>query len=226
MTTTDEKQKLNGKREALELRPPAMVGPRARRRPALLVAGVAMVAVGALAVAWLVSSAGQRTDVVVMVRDVAYGSTIVAGDLGTTAVSVDRTVQLVPADDASTLVGQVAATNLARGSLVEPTDVTATGVVGIDEVLVPLPLPADRFPAGGLAAGDRLLIVDAPPQGADPVQTAPEKFAARVVRAGPPDVNGLVVVDVVAAASDGPSLATRAATGRFAIVVEPAQVAP
>ncbi|WP_421740711.1 SAF domain-containing protein [Cellulomonas sp.] len=226
MTTTSEKQKLNGQRDATELRPAGLVGPRGRRRPALLVAGVAMVALGALAVAWLVSSAGQRTDVVVMARDVAYGSTIVAGDLGTTAVSVDPTVRLVQADDASTLVGQVAATNLARGSLVEPADVTQMGVVGPDEVLVPLPLSADRVPAGGLAAGDRLLVVDAPPLGADPATGAPESFQARVVRAGPPDINGLVMVDVVAAAADGPALATRAATGRFAIVVQPAQVAP
>src|SRR4051812_40550595 len=99
MTTTSEKQKLNG-RDATELRPAGLVGPRGRRRPALLVAGVAMVALGALAVAWLVSAAGQRTDVVVMARDVAYGSTIAAGDLGTTAVSVDPSVRLVPADDA------------------------------------------------------------------------------------------------------------------------------
>lgn len=226
MTTTSEKQKLNGQRDQGELRPAGLVGPRGRRRPAFLIAGVAMVALGALAVAWLVSSAGQRTDVVVMSRDVAYGSTIVAGDLGTTAVSVDPSVQLVPADDAATLVGQVASTNLRRGSLVEPTDVTRTGVVGAGQVLVPLPLSAERVPAGGLAAGDRLLVVDAPPQGADPVPGAPQSFEARVVRAGPPDVNGLVVVDVVAASADGPPLATRAATGRFAIVVEPAAVAP
>jgi hypothetical protein len=78
------------------------------------------------------------------------------------------------------------------------------------------------MPAGGLSAGDRLLVVDAPPVGADPLPGAPSTFEATVVRVGPSDVNGTVVVDVVAAAGDGPTLATRAATGRFAIVVLPA----
>lgn len=226
MTATNEKQKQNGQRDKLELRPSALVAPRGRRRPAFVVAGVAMAALGALAVMWLVSSAGHRTEVVSMARDVNYGSTIVAEDLTTTSVSVEPTVRLVPADEAATLMGKVASTNLARGSLVTPTDVTQAGVVGSDEVLVPLPLSSDRVPAGGLAAGDRLLVVDAPPQGADPVPGAPTSFEARVVRVGPPDVNGLVVVDVVTPADDGPKLATRAATGRFAIVVEPAQVTP
>ena len=65
-----------------------------------------------------------------------------------------------------------------------------------------------------LEAGDRLLVVDAPPVGADPLPGAPSSFGATVVRVGPPDVNGTVVVDVAASAGEGPALATRAATGR------------
>src|SRR4051812_31681899 len=102
MTATSEKQKQNGQRDKAELRPAALVAPRGRRRPALVVAGVAMAALGALAVMWLVSSAGHRTDVVTMARDVPYGSTIDAADLTTTSVSVEPTVRLVPADDAAT----------------------------------------------------------------------------------------------------------------------------
>lgn len=226
MTATDEKRKMDGQQAATELRPAAVVGPRGRRRPAFVIAGVAMVALGALAAMWLVTSTGQRVEVVLMARDVAYGSTIVAEDLTTTAVSVEPTVRLVAAEDSGELVGMVATSKLDRGSLVTPGDVTDTGVVGPGEVLVPLPLTADRVPAGGLAAGDRLLVVDAPPQGADPLPGAPMSFEARVVRVGPPDVNGMVVADVVSSAQDGPALATRAATGRFAIVVLPAQVTP
>ncbi|GAA3819590.1 SAF domain-containing protein [Cellulomonas soli] len=226
MTATDEKRKMNGQQATTELRPGVVVGPRGRRRPAFVIAGVAMVALGALAAMWLVTSTGQRFEVVLMARDVAYGSTITAEDLTTTAVSVEPTVRLVAAEDSGELVGLVATSNLQRGSLVTPGDVTDAGVVGPGEVLVPLPLTADRVPAGGLAAGDRLLVVDAPPQGADPLPGAPMSFEARVVRVGPPDVNGMVVADVVTSAQDGPALATRAATGRFAIVVQPAQVTP
>jgi hypothetical protein len=185
-----------------------------------------MVALGALAVMWLVTSSGHRSQVVVMAHDVAYGATLTADDLQTAAVSVDPAMSVVPASREASLVGQVATTNLVRGSLLTARDVTPTGVVHAGQVLVPLPLTSDKLPAGGLSAGDKLLVVDAPPSGADPVDESPRTFGATVVRLGSPDVNGTVVVDVVASAADGPQLATRAATGRFAIVVQPTEVAP
>ncbi len=222
MTTTSERKRLDGRSATAELRPAAVVPPRGRRRPGLLVAGLAMVALGALAAIWLVSASGHRVQVVMLARDVAYGSVLRADDLTTTAVAVDPAVAIVPADEADELVGQTATANLTAGSLLSRSDVAAAGVLGSDEVLVPLPLPADRVPAGGLSAGDRLLVVDAPPVGADPLPGAPSSFAAKVVRVGPADVNGTVVVDVAASSGDGPALATRAATGRFAIVVLPA----
>lgn len=225
MTTTSERGRLDGRSATAELRPAAVVPPRGRRRPAFLVAGVAMVAVGALAAIWLVSASGHRVQVVMLAHDVAYGTVLAAGDLTTTAVAVDPAVAVIPADEEAGLVGQTATANLAAGSLLSPGDFTTAGVLKSGQVLVPLPIPADRMPAGGLSAGDRLLVVDAPPVGADPAAGVPSSFAATVVRVGPPDVNATVVVDVAASSGDGPALATRAATGRFAIVVLPA-VAP
>ena len=222
MTTTNERRLLDGQDAADTLRPAAVLAPRGRRRPGLLVAGLAMVALGALAGIWLVSASGHRVDVAMLARDVPYGAVLSAQDLSTTAVSVDTAVAVVPAREARTLVGQVATRDLTVGSLLARGDVSPTGVLGAGDVLVPLPLAAGRVPAGGLQAGQRLLVVDAPPAGADPAPSAPRTVAARVARVGQPDVNGTVVVDVVAAAADGPVLATRAATGRFAIVVLPA----
>lgn len=227
MTATSEKQGRNGTATApRELRPATTVTPKARRRPALIVAGVAMAALGALAVMWLVSSTSKRVDVVVMARDVAYGSTLAVEDLATTAASIEPTVAAVAAEDLDELVGLVATTDLNKGSLLTRADVAPGGAIAPDEVLVPLPLVAEKMPAGGLHAGDQVLVVDTPPVGADPAATAPETVAARVVRVGVPDVNGSVVLDVVTPAKDGPKLAVRAATGRFALVVQPAQVAP
>lgn len=222
MTTTSERKGLDGRSVTAELRPAAVIPPRGRRRPALVVAGLAMVALGALTAIWLVSASGHRVEVVMLARNVAYGDVLTADDLTTTAVAVDPAVLVVPADAAHEFVGETATANLTAGSLINRGEVTAAGVLGSGEVLVPLPLPADRMPAGGLSAGDRLLVVDAPPVGADPPPGAPSSFAARVVRVGRPDVNGTAVVDVVASAGDGPALTTRAATGRFAIIVLPA----
>lgn len=222
MTTTSERKGLDGRPANSELRPTAVIAPRGRRRPALLVAGLAMVALGALAAIWLVSASGHRVQVVMLARDVAYGDVLAAGDLTTTAVAVDPAVAVIPAGAAHELVGQTATAHLTAGSLLNRGEVSAAGVLQSGEVLVPLPLPGDRMPAGGLAAGERLLVVDAPPAGADPPRTAPSSIEARVLRVGRPDVNGAAVVDVVASTGDGPALATRAATGRFSIVVLPA----
>lgn len=222
MTTTGERRGLDGRTAVDGLRPVGVVGPRGRRRPGLMVAGVAMVVLGALAAIWLVSASGHRVPVVMVARDVAYGTVVTREDLTTTSVAVDPSVAVVPAGQASSLVGQRATVALRAGALVTRADVTSAGVVGADQVLVPLPLAAGRVPASGLSAGDRLLVVDAPAAGADPAPGAPRSFAAQVVRVGPADVNGTVVVDVVASAGDGPALATRAATGRFVIVVLPA----
>lgn len=227
MTTTDQKRQQNGSPAAsAELRPAVVMPPRGRRRPVLVLVGAVLVTIGALAVIWLVSSAGDRRDVVVLARDVTYGTTLTGEDLTTAAVAVEPGVQVVLADQAPNLVGQVLTADLPRGAVLAPGSVTPGGVIADGEVLVPVAMPSTRLPAGGLHAGDRLLIVDAPPEGADPLAQAPTPFAARVVRMGAPDVNGVVVVDVVTASGDGPSVATRAATGRFAIVVQPAQEQP
>lgn len=222
MTTTSERRGLDGQKAADGLRPVSLVAPRGRRRPALLVAGVAMVVLGALAAIWLVSASGHRVPVVMVAKDMAYGSVVTREDLTTTSVAVDPSVAVVPAGEVSSLVGQRATVTLRTGALLTRADVTSAGVVGPDQVLVPLPLAAGRVPASGLSAGDRLLVVDAPAAGADPPPATPRSFPAQVVRVGSADVNGTVVVDVVSSAADGPALATRAATGRFVIVVLPA----
>jgi hypothetical protein len=196
-----------------------VVPPRGRRRPGLITAGVALSALGALLAVWLVASAGDRTDVVMLARDVPYGAAITADDLTTTAVAVDPSVATVAADGGAALIGQLATANLVAGSLLAPSDVAPTGPPGPGEALVPLPATADRLPASGLRAGDRLLVVDTPTQAADPPTEDPGTFEVVVARVGSPDLNGVSVVDVVASAADGPAIAARAATGRFALVL-------
>lgn len=194
-------------------------GTRPRRRRGVLAGGLMLTALGGTLVAWFVGAAGGRTDVLVVARDVPYGQTLVAGDLTLTAVAVDTLVDTVPADQLDVALGQVAAADLLAGSLLAPGQITADTPPGEGEVLVPMPVSAERLPAGGVHAGDRLLVVDAPSAGSDPLPTAPETFEVTVVRIGEPDMNGLSVLDVAADEDDGPGLATRAASGRFALVL-------
>jgi len=200
---------------------PPLRGPRARRRPALLALGVALVALGALATVWLVGSQAQRTSVVVMARDVPYGAVVSEADLSTTDVSLDPGVSVLSATERDRVVGMTAATALSAGSLLSPAQLRATSPPSPGQVLVGVAVAATRMPAGGLSAGDRILIVDTPPADADPPSGVPASIAALVVRVGPVDLNGVSVVDVTVATGDGPALAARSATGRIAIIVQP-----
>jgi hypothetical protein len=198
---------------------------RARRRPWLVASGALLAAVGALSVVWLVGAAGQRQEVVAVRQEVAYGDVIEAADLGVARVSVDPGIDVVPAGDRDLLIGQVATTRLVPGMLMAPGMAGPSGEPAAGRVLVPIAVPIERMPAGGLRPGDRILAVDIDAEsasgGASPAVSTATAVSATVVRTGPMDVNGVTVVDVTTAAPRGPSLAAAAAAGRIALVVEP-----
>jgi Flp pilus assembly protein CpaB len=195
--------------------------PRPRRRPGLLALGVALVAVGALAAAWLVSTSSAHIAVLVAARDVPYGTVLTDADLSSVEVAGTGGVAVIPAGERDQVVGRVAATTIVTGSLLAPAQLTAAAPPAPGEVLVGVPLKADRLPAGGLTPGDRILIVETPGADGDPPTGPPATLAATVVRVGPADLDGVSVLDVTVAAGDGPALAARAATGRIALVLLP-----
>ncbi|SDD23189.1 SAF domain-containing protein [Sanguibacter gelidistatuariae] len=201
---------------------PALAVPQGRRRPGLLALGIALTALGALVAAWLVTGASDRTSVIVLAHDVAYGEVITQTDLSVTDVAVDPTVTTVPAADAGGLVGLVATTNLLAGTLLNPAHLAAQMPPGEGQVLVPLALAANRLPVGGLHAGDTLLVVATPQPGQDTAATATAATQVTVVRVGAADLNGVSVIDVVVDADAGPALAALSASGDIAVVLQPA----
>lgn len=205
----------------LPVAPPAPIV-RTRRRPALLALGLALVATGALAAGWMVVRAGDRVGVVVMVRDVPYGTALSPADLAVTEVSADPSVATVPAGSLGELVGQVAAVPLSAGMLVAPGSVGPARPPVAGQVLVAVALPATRMPVGGLAAEDRVQVVSTPSRDGELPAEVPTTIDATVVRLGAPDLDGVTVVDLSVAPGDGALLAAWSATGRVALVLQPA----
>jgi SAF domain len=209
---------------ARQTNPPVGLAPvRGRRRPWLLGLGALLAALGALTVVWLVGAAGQRQEVLVVRAEVEYGQALTAEDITLARVSVDPGVAVLPSADRDVVVGQVASMRLTPGMLLTADMVEPTGEPGPGRVLVPIAVPAERMPAGGLRAGDRILAVDS--EGAGSAARGPgpagAPTAATVVRVGPVDINGVAVVDVTTTAASGPALAVAAANGHVALVVEP-----
>ena len=134
---------------------------RGRRRPWLLGLGALLATLGGLTVVWLVGAAGDRQEVLAVRSDVAYGQALTADDLTTARVSVDPGVAVLSTQDADAVIGLVASTRLSPGMLLTSDMVEPSGEPEAGRVLVPIAVPADRMPAGGLRADDRLLAVDA-----------------------------------------------------------------
>ena len=140
-----------------------------------------------------------------------------------TPVAVEPDVDVLAADGLDGVVGKVAAGDLLAGGLLSSGMLREAAPPEVGQVLVPIAVPADRLPAGGLVAGANLEVVDAPTSrvAADSAgtQTTPRAFTVEVVRLGAPDVNGVAVLDVVADQGDGRGLAALVATEEFALVL-------
>jgi SAF domain len=196
-----------------------------RRRPGMIALGVALVGAGILASAAVYTATNHRVPVLVAEATVPAGDVITAGDVGTASVSAGPGVQVVPASQRRQVVGQVAGTELHPGMLITAAEIGAQRPPIPGQVLVPLPVHPSALPASGLGPGDHVLIIPTPgAQGqagsgnAAPAMSSP---VAGVVAAVNPRVStdGFAVVDVLVPARFGPSVASQASTGQFAVIV-------
>lgn len=200
--------------------PPAPPTVRTRRRPSMLAAGVALVAVGALGAVYLAQVVGQTVPVVAVARDVAAGDVIERSDLTIANVSSDPALSPIPAADLADLVGQRAAVALTAGSLLTEAAVTDQVLPAAGQSLVGVSLTAAQLPAEPLRAGDRVRIVDTPVSQGEPPATTPDSINGEVVSVSGPDSSGLIVVNVTVPTGRAADLAARVATGRVALVLD------
>lgn len=203
---------------------------RQRRRAGLIAAAVLLALVGAMAATTIGARLSDRRDVLVLVRDVPFGTVITADDVAVTPAAVEPGVDVVAAAGLDGVVGKVAAGDLVAGGLLSSGMLREAAPPDAGQVLVPIAVPADRLPAGGLVAGAHLEVVDAPTSRVTAdgtgTQTTPRAFTVKVVRLGAPDVNGVAVLDVVADQGDGRVLAALVATEEFALVLLAEGVTP
>ena len=200
--------------------PPAPPAVRTRRRPGVLAAGVALVAVGALGAAYLAQVVGQTVPVVAVARDVAAGEVIERADLTIADVSSDPALSPIAGSELPGLVGQRAAVALTAGSLLTEAAVTDQVLPSAGQSLVGVALTAAQLPAEPLRAGDHVRIIDTPVSQGEPPATTPDSIAGQVVSVSGPDQAGLIVVNVTLPSGRAADLAARVATGRIALVLD------
>ncbi|WP_454295895.1 SAF domain-containing protein [Salana multivorans] len=117
----------------------------ARRRPTRRQAGLvglslALIATGGGTGAWLLTRSTQYLDVLVVAAPVARGERIEAADLTTTSLPADTiNISPVQAADLTTVVGQLATSDLAPGSLLTPAQIASELTPTAGTSLVGLP---------------------------------------------------------------------------------------
>jgi hypothetical protein len=195
--------------------------PRHRRR-GMVAISIALIAVGALGAAYLVTGLDKRSAVIVAARDIPVGQQLAAEDLAEAMVGAEPGVAMIPARQLPEVVGQMAATDLPQGTLLGPASISGEPSPREGEQLVPVALKPSQLPARGLKPGDHVVVIITPGEQAVPgqQQEPPAGDVAAVVdRVAGPGSEGLVVVDLLVEAGSGALIARHAAGGRIAVLL-------
>lgn len=183
--------------------------PTRQRHNGFIALAVALI-VGLAAIgAFLYSSAGSKTPVVVVVNEVPVGQMIERSDVST--VPVSGPVVAIAGSNLSSVVGQRAAVTLLPDMLLQRSMVTSGPSLRDGDAQVGVAVRSGKVPADGLVPGDRVRVVQLPVKGS-PNPTAKELAIAEVfsVRPDPAVTGGLLVTVTV---PDGRSTAVAAASG-------------
>lgn len=194
--------------------------PKLRRRPALIAASVAAICLGGLVAAFAWTSTSKTQSVLAMRVAVERGAAISAEDVMSVQVSTDPALRPVPAAQASTVVGQRAATDMAAGTLVTREQVSDAVLPAAGMSIVGVGLPASQMPGEPLLVGDSVRVVATPGQSGEVTSGEQVTIAATVVGVRVNDENGQNVVSVQVPQGDAAELAARAATGNVALVLD------
>ena len=172
----------------------------------------------------------SRTQVLAVARDVPVGATITDSDLAVANVTTDRNLKPIQASRRSQIVGQIAQVPLVAGELLTPGQVGVSSGFTPGQMLVAVALKQGQFPARGLSAGQRVLIVSTPGTNAGGTNgtasnkgTGGQGIAATVAEAGAMNpASGIAVIDLRVSADQGVAVAQLASTGNLALILLPA----
>jgi hypothetical protein len=179
----------------------------------------------------------RHTQVLAVTTNVPVGATVTASELTVASVTTDPNLSPIPASQRSQIVGMVAQVSLVKGELLTRAQVGRSSGFTAGQVLVALPLKQGQFPARGLSAGQKVLIVATPgadgatggsatsgsTSGASGVGGAPmQGIDGTIADVGAMDqATEVTVIDVQVTSDAGVAVAQLASTGNLALVLLP-----
>ena len=145
--------------------PPA--GPRLRKREraqrGLIAAGVVLVLACGLGAGLLFEHQGGKVSVIKVAKAVPAGHTIEASDL-TTAQMASNDIPAYAGNHMGEVVGKTAAVGLVPGEILNKAMVTTGAATPSGYVVAGVSLKPGQLPAGGVSAGDQVMVILLPAQ--------------------------------------------------------------
>jgi hypothetical protein len=210
-------------------------GPRERRvRFGHLALAIALVVIGALGSATLVTLVSAKGAYLALARDVRYGAQIAREDLLVVRITTPPGLRPWPASEIGRAVGNYATMPLATGTLLTSAHVTNERFPTAGEVRLGITLPSDRLPAQAVQPGNLVLLVDTGldgPAGQRPAPV-PQTWQGTVLGVSSDGSGGTILgggrsrettIDVIVTARDAPTIATLAANSQLSVAVLPGQ---
>ncbi len=148
------------------------------RVPEILL-GTFLIAVFALAGAWFNSNSTQSESFVGLRNTRQRGQEIQATDLIRFDVNGDERIVAIEWRDATTIVGKLAATDLAAGTLLTPGYFTDQADIADGFGIVGLSLDVGEYPTSGIRAGDWVRVLAVPTTSGGQIVPAPETIIDR-----------------------------------------------
>ena len=173
---------------------------------------VGLAAIGA----YLYSTAGSKTPVVMVIHRIPVGQVVERSDL--TTVGVSGPVVAVAGSNLASVVGQRATVTLLPDTLLQRAMVTSGETLPAGQAQVGVAVRSGQIPADGLVAGDLVRVVQLPVKGSVDVQASVLVDRAEVFSSRPdPAVSGGTLVTVVV--PEAASTAVAAASGAAAVAL-------
>lgn len=221
MSTTAREDRTPGPRTSQPARAADLVAPpKLRRRPALVVAAVIVTALGCLIGAWAWNASTDTQEVLAARNTIHRGETIEAGDLQRIWISRDPLLTPLPASAFDDIVGQRAALDIAEGGLLTAASTSVGPLPPQGQTIVGISLTPAQVPAMPLYGGAMVRIIATPGDEGAGTSGSPEFTVAEVVDTAVDETTGNTVVNVVVPYADAGVLASRAATGNVALVLD------
>lgn len=221
MTTTAREERRTGTRASVPETSASVTPPlKLRRRPALVVAGVIVTALGCLLGAWA-WSATTNTQEVLAARDTIHrGEVIKAEDIQRIRISADPALTPLPASAYDDVIGQRAALDMAAGGVLTSESTADEPLPPQGQSIVGISLTPAQVPGMPLYGGDEVRIIVTPGDNGEAPANSPQFTVAEVVGTYMDETTGNTVVNVLVPYADAGVLAARAATGNVALVLD------